>query len=84
VVSVLDRDHYEENLLDRIDELERRVGALERSAATGLFDGTTLQLPTPTEDLEIVDAGSTGATEQGWIEVEVDGATGYLRVFAAK
>ncbi len=37
-----------------------------------------------TEDLEFVDAGSAGATEQDWIEVQVGGATGYIRVHAAK
>ena len=37
-----------------------------------------------TEDLRIVDAGSTAATEQDWIEVQVGGNTGYIRVFAAK
>ena len=37
-----------------------------------------------TEDLEFVDAGSAAATEQDWIEVQVAGATGYIRVFASK
>lgn len=37
-----------------------------------------------TEDLEFVDAGSAGATEQDWIEVNVGGVQGYIRVFAAK
>ena len=37
-----------------------------------------------TEDLKIKDAGSAGATEQDWIEVQVGGNTGYLRVFATK
>jgi len=43
-----------------------------------------LMLDLATEDLEIVDSGSVGATEQDWIEVEVGGNTGYIRVFAAK
>lgn len=38
----------------------------------------------PTEGLEILDAGSTSATEQDWVEVEVGGNTGYLRVFSSK
>lgn len=38
----------------------------------------------PTENLEIVDAGSTGATGQDWIEVQVGGVTGYIRVYASK
>lgn len=33
---------------------------------------------------EYTDAGSAAATEQAWIEVEVDGAPGYIRVYAAK
>ena len=89
-MAVLDRDHYERNLLDRVDELETRVAELERMVATALFDGTTLNLPgglkcdLATEDLEVLDAGSAGATEQDWVEVEVGGNTGYLRVYAAK
>ena len=90
-MSILDRDHYVDNLLDRIDALERRLADLERSAATGLFDGTLLDAPggikldLATEDVEIKDAGSAGATEQDWIEVELNAAdTGYIRVFAAK
>ena len=38
----------------------------------------------PTEELTIVDAGSAAASEQDWIEVTVGGATGYIRVYAAK
>jgi len=38
----------------------------------------------PTEDFEIVDAGSVGASEQDWVAVRVGGVLGYLRVFAAK
>jgi hypothetical protein len=36
-----------------------------------------------TENLEFVDAGSAGATEQDWIQVQVGGNTGYIRVFAS-
>lgn len=46
--------------------------------------GSLLELNLSTEDLEIVDAGSAAATEQDWIEVQVGGVTGYLRVFASK
>ncbi|RLG37684.1 MAG: hypothetical protein DRN91_04740, partial [Candidatus Alkanophagales archaeon] len=38
----------------------------------------------PTENLEIIDAGSAGATEQDWIQIEIGGNTGYIRVHAAK
>lgn len=37
-----------------------------------------------TEDLEVIDAGSTGATEQDWIEVEVGGNQGFIRVHSTK
>ena len=38
-----------------------------------------------TQDLHFYDAGSVGATELYWIQVQVDGGiVGYLRVFAAK
>lgn len=37
-----------------------------------------------TESYEIIDAGSAAATEQDWIEVEIGGNQGYVRVFAAK
>lgn len=89
-MSAIERDAVVDNLLDRIDALERRLATLERTAATGLFFGTTLTLPggvdmpaLATESLEVVDAGSAGATEQAWVEVEVEGVTGYLRVYAA-
>jgi hypothetical protein len=36
-----------------------------------------------TENLEFVNAGSAGATEQGWIEVELAGVQGFIRVYAA-
>jgi hypothetical protein len=47
-------------------------------------NGTIKISPLSTEDLDIVDAGSSAATEQDWIEVKVGGNTGYIRVFAAK
>lgn len=37
-----------------------------------------------TEDLEFVNAGSAGATEQDWLEVTVGGNTGYIRIHATK
>ena len=43
-----------------------------------------LELGCATENLEFVDAGSAAATEQDWIEVEVGGNQGYIRVYAAK
>jgi hypothetical protein len=74
------------NFIREIRELRRRLEELERQVPTGLFPagGTTMELPTPTETLRIVDAGSTGATEQDWVEVEVEGVTGYVRIFSSK
>lgn len=43
-----------------------------------------LELNNATENLAFSDAGSTGATEQDWIEVTVGGTTGYIRVYSAK
>ena len=37
-----------------------------------------------TESLTLIDAGSIAATEQDWIEVQVGGFTGYIRVYATK
>jgi len=42
-----------------------------------------LSMNLPTENFEVIDAGSAGATEQDWIQVEINGVTGYIRVFAA-
>ena len=47
------------------------------SHSTKLFDLAT-------EDLDFVDAGSVGATQQDWVEITVGGVTGYIHVFAAK
>ncbi len=38
----------------------------------------------PTQQLQVDDAGTTSATEQSWIEVQVNGVTGFIRVFATK
>lgn len=46
--------------------------------------GSLMEWNFATEDLEFVDAGSTSATEQDWIEVQVGGNTGYIRVYATK
>lgn len=41
------------------------------------FDGAT-------QDFYLVDSGRTGATEQDWMEVNIGGHTGYIRVYSAK
>ena len=50
----------------------------------GKAPSSKLDIKLSTEDLEIVDAGSASATEQDWIEVEVGGVQGYIRVYATK
>jgi len=54
------------------------------SVGTSSSMGGVLGIDMSTEDLEFHDAGSDAATEQDWIEVEVGGNTGYIRVYAAK
>lgn len=34
-MSILQRDHYQMNILDRLDEAERRLSEIERHAKTG-------------------------------------------------
>lgn len=46
--------------------------------------GSKLEIALATANLEIADAGSAGATEQAWVEVQVGGIAGYLRVYASK
>ena len=46
--------------------------------------GELLYLDTSTETLEIMDAGSAGATQQDWIKVEVGNATGYVHIYVGK
>ena len=50
-----------------------------KAVANGVID-----IDLATEDLSFDDAGSTGATEQDWIEVTVGGVTGYIRVYSSK
>jgi len=55
--------------------------------STGVGIGVTplsmFHLGFGTEELELQDAGSAGATQQDWIQVEVGGNTGYIHVYAA-
>jgi hypothetical protein len=46
--------------------------------------GSLMEWDFATENLGFVDAGSAGATAQDWIEVQVGGVTGYIRVYASK
>lgn len=60
------------------DETNKRLGINKTTPLS------ILHLGTATEELEFVDAGSTGATQQDWIEVEVGGVVGYIHVYASK
>jgi len=63
---------------DNLDETDNYAWTGTHSFAGAVtFDLTT-------EDVVVVDAGSTSATEQDWIEVTVGGNTGYVRVYASK
>ena len=49
----------------------------------GKQPGSPLDISLPTQDFTISDAGNTDTpTEQAWVEVSVNGVTGYLRVYA--
>jgi hypothetical protein len=59
---------------------------IDASGQVGIQDtapGSLMEWNFSTEDLEFVNAGSAGATEQDWIEVQVGGVTGYIRVYAS-
>lgn len=65
-----DRDHYPEDPLDRIEELERRVRDLERLLARAVL---------------VTEADTEGATEEAYYGVRSPGGgTGYVRIYDAK
>jgi hypothetical protein len=64
--------------------VSRGVGGGFPVASLITLDSKVVKLTMTTETLEFIDAGSTGATEQDWIEVEVGGNQGYIRVYATK
>jgi len=72
------RIEFDDTTVDEINFLDCNVG-IGTSTPNSL-----LELGFITENLELVDAGSSGATEQDWIEVEVGGVQGYIRVYASK
>ncbi|NIV33100.1 MAG: hypothetical protein GWN58_27725 [Anaerolineae bacterium] len=76
-------------ILDASDGTED--GALQlrvRQAGTDLCKlkvaATGVTFTHATENLDIVDSGSAGATAQDWIQVKVGGNTGYVRVYSSK
>ena len=60
-----------------VRKLEKRIEVLEAHERSLMWGFAT-------EDFGLVDAGSTAATEQDWVEVTVGAVQGYLHVFAAK
>ena len=67
----------QEELARQLRELEKRVATLEARERLLLWGLAT-------EDLELIDAGSAGATQQDWVEITVGGNTGYIRVYASE
>lgn len=61
-----------------IDWTNRYIGFRKSNAAF------PLDINFSTNDLGLSDAGLTGGTEAGWIEVDIGGSTRYIRVFSTK
>ena len=66
------------------EELALQLGKLEKRVATLEARERLLLWGLGTEDLELIDAGSAGATQQDWVEITVGGNTGYIRVYASE
>lgn len=67
----------QEQMAAMIRELEKRVEALEAHERSLLYGLAT-------EDVELIDAGSAGASFQDWIEIKTGGVQGFLRVYDTK
>jgi hypothetical protein len=76
-ISNIDYGVFQDGSAD--NRLDGNLGLGKNPAGNGPLD-----MDLTTEDLEIVDAGSVGATQQDWIEVNVGGNQGYIHVHAAK
>lgn len=63
---------------------QMRINGVGNVGIGSTSPSSLLELGFATETLEFVDAGSASATEQDWIEVEVNGVVGYIRVYASK
>lgn len=93
--SVVEMDLIEKAAVDNAAKKSLELSAanntnqikLETDGTIGFRKAVTngiIDIDLPTADLSFDDAGSLGATEQGWIEVTIDGVTGYIRVWANK
>ena len=82
--------YYKDYILDGNEKVERNLDVKNDLNISGKIGVNVtkplslLHLGTPTEDFEVVDGGSAGATEQDWVQVEIGGVVGYIRVFATK
>jgi hypothetical protein len=64
-----------------------RIFAMRGNGHVGIntdTPGSSLELNLATADLEIVDAGTAGATETAWIEIQVGNSTKFIRCFDTK
>lgn len=85
VIGQISYDHDNERMNFYVNN--NYAMAIDSSQQVGIgtqTPGSQVEINLATEDLEIVDAGSASATEQDWIEVQVGGVTGYIRVYATK
>jgi len=80
---------YSEIRTGRVDDYASatiELGINTHGANIGFGTGTPGSLTEwnmATENIEFVDVGSDGATQQDWIQVEIGGNTGYIHVYAA-
>jgi len=80
-VGVNSSDNFQ--IRDATAPANRLIIDTSGNVGIGVIPNSLMEWNFATENLEFVDAGSAGATEQDWIQVEVGGNTGYIRVFAA-
>jgi hypothetical protein len=60
------------------------VGANTPIASEKLRVDGAVALGLGTQNLEILDAGTVGATHEGWIEVEIGGVVQYIQTYTNK
>lgn len=60
------------------------VGATSPIASEKLRVDGAVALGLGTQNLEILDAGTAGATHEGWIEVEIGGVVQYIQTYTSK
>ena len=79
-----DYDHYLGNILQRVEALERRMDILERVLETGMVKDNEVYIPgevhfdLPLRQLRLLDATTSGTTDDGAIKVSYDGWVQYI------